>query len=324
MQLHRCSMFATRFADLCRRAMSTRSVVDPQMHPLLRSLHARDLLYDATSTALWGHAESNAESLTSRGSIGCYVGFDPTAESLHLGNLLALMALRHCQLAGLQPIALIGGATARIGDPSGRDSERPMMSEDILQKNQDGITKCLRNFLATNADGSSGKLLDPIVVNNYDWFRDLSSIDFVRNIGRSFRVGNMLAKDAVKNRLTSENGISFTEFSYQLFQAYDFYHLFNKYNCQLQFGGSDQWGNIVAGCHYVQQVTGNSVYGFTIPLLTTSDGKKFGKSAGNAIWLDSEKTSPYHLYQYFLQTNDQDVEKFLKLFTFLSLDEVSS
>lgn len=245
--------------------------------------------------------------------ISVYVGFDPTADCLHVGHLLSIYTLSHLQKNGVRPIALVGGATGLIGDPSGRSDERPFLSEDVLQYNVRSIETLLKNLLGN----------DVKVVNNADWYKNMSSTQFLRDIGKHFRVGAMLAKESVKNRLDGE-GLSFAELSYQLLQAYDFNYLFINENCKIQIGGSDQWGNITAGIEYIRKTQDKEAYGITIPLLTTAQGVKISKSMGNAVWLSEEKDSPFELYQFFMRLDDEDIEPMLKRMTFLSLDEIDS
>jgi len=247
-----------------------------------------------------------------------YVGFDPTADSLHIGNLIPIIVLMHIQRFGHKPIALIGGATGMVGDPSGKSEERNLLSAEVLTKNSLGIKKQLEKFLDFHAEkGNAAEM-----VNNYDWFKDISFLDFIRDTGKHITVNYMMAKDSVKKRLESENGMSFTEFTYQLVQGYDFYWL-NKYkNCKFQFGGSDQWGNIVTGTELIRRKSGAEAFAFTCPLLTKSDGGKFGKTEKGNIWLSPEKTSPYSFYQFWLNTADADAARFLKVFTFLPKEEI--
>nr|CCA26043.1 unnamed protein product [Albugo laibachii Nc14] len=256
-----------------------------------------------------------ASSLSNSPSIYC--GFDPTASSLHIGNLLQAIALRHFQLSGYRPILLIGGATGMIGDPSGRAQERSLLSDAMVQSNAKSLLNGLSNVLDL-----SGSTTGAIVLNNADWHGKMTVMDWMRHVGRHFRINKMLARENVKRRLESENGISFLEFSYQLFQAYDFLHLYRQYDCHAQLGGSDQWGNIVGGCDLIKKSTGKEAFGLTLPLLKTVSGEKYGKSAGNALWLDSKKTSVFEFYQYFLRVQDCDVENHLKCFTFMELDEI--
>ncbi|MEX2324831.1 MAG: tyrosine--tRNA ligase [Nitriliruptoraceae bacterium] len=251
------------------------------------------------------------------GPVTFYVGFDPTAPSLHAGNLVGMMAMAWLQRSGHRPIALAGGATGRIGDPSGRDSERQLLDDATLQRHLTGIRAQLSALL--DLDDDAGLLVD-----NFDWLGEVTFLGFLRDVGKHFSVNAMIARESVKRRLESrEQGISYTEFSYQLLQAYDFLHLYREHACVLQGGGSDQWGNIVAGVDLIRRVAGGDAFGLTWPLLTTSDGAKFGKSAGNAVWLDPELTSSYAYYQYWMNVADADVERFLRLFTFLSLDEIA-
>lgn len=255
-----------------------------------------------------------------------YAGFDPTADSLHVGNLLVIINLLHWYRGGHQAIALLGGATGHIGDPSGRNTDRAALQKEVIEKN----IKCIRNnletifenhnkYIASKDDGPPQPLR---IVNNEEWYRKIDSIQFVSEIGRNFRMGTMLLKHSVQSRINSEVGMSFTEFSYQIFQSYDWLHLLKEYDCRFQVGGSDQMGNITAGHELISRTAKTDVYGLTLPLVTTDEGDKFGKSAGNALWLDSAKTSPFSLYQYFIRTKDADVERLLKLFTFYSLGEI--
>lgn len=246
-----------------------------------------------------------------------YCGFDPTSDSLHLGNMVAIMGLAWFQKCGHTPVAIVGGATGMIGDPSGKSHERVLLNEESLQKNLEGITENLKQVLDFDCDNS------PIILNNFEWFKEFSFIDFLRNVGKHFRVGPMLAKDSVRSRLNSEEGMSFTEFSYQLLQGYDFLHLHKNYNVGVQLGGSDQWGNITAGTELTRKLTGDTVLGITFPLLTKSDGQKFGKSEKGAIWLSPTKISPYEFYQQLVRVADADVIKLLKMLTFLDMDEIN-
>ncbi len=246
-----------------------------------------------------------------------YIGFDPTADSLHIGNLLPIMLLVHFQKFGHKPIALVGGATGMIGDPSFKAEERKFLDEETLRHNLGCQKKQLEKFLNFDCGASSAE-----IVNNYDWFRDFSFLGFLREVGKHITVNYMMSKDSVKKRL--ETGISFTEFSYQLIQGYDFYHLYHHKNCRLQMGGSDQWGNIVAGTELIRRKEGGEAYALTCPLVTKADGGKFGKSEKGNIWLDSEKTSVYAFYQFWLNTSDEDAEKYIKLFTLLGQQEISS
>lgn len=246
-----------------------------------------------------------------------YVGFDPTADSLHLGNLLGIMALAHFQRFGHTPVVVLGGTTGLIGDPSGKSQERPLLDSETIQSNVESIRLHFEQVL-----DFGGILPRPVILNNEDWFREFKVIDFLREVGKHFRIGAMLAKESVKARLQSEEGMSFTEFSYQLIQGYDFYHLSSKHGVSLQMGGSDQWGNITAGIELTRKLSGKTVYGLTWPLLTRSDGKKFGKTEGGAIWLSPQKCSPYQFYQYLVRIPDADVVSMMKLLTFMDLEEI--
>jgi tyrosyl-tRNA synthetase len=248
-----------------------------------------------------------------------YVGFDPTAESLHIGSLIPIVILKHLQNFGHKPIALVGGATGMVGDPSGKSEERNLLSKEVLDRNVAGVKKQLSRFV----DFNSSKENAAEMVNNYDWFSGISFLEFIRDVGKHISVNYMMTKESVKKRLDGENGMSFTEFTYQLVQGFDFYWLYKNKNCKLQFGGSDQWGNIVTGTELIRRKAGGDAFAFTCPLLTKSDGSKFGKSEKGNIWLDAEKTSPYTFYQFWLNTADADAEKFLKVFTFLSQKEIS-
>ncbi|KAJ0390562.1 hypothetical protein P43SY_012142 [Pythium insidiosum] len=246
-----------------------------------------------------------------------YCGFDPTADSLHLGNLLQGIALRHFQLAGFRPILLVGGATGRIGDPSGKSEERVLLTDDVVSHNASQLLRGLAPVVDFDCPRTGA-----MVLNNADWHSRMSAVDWMRDIGRHFRVNTMLTRESVKKRLDTEQGISFLEFSYQLFQAYDFLHLHRHHHCVAQLGGSDQWGNIVSGTELIRKSIGKDAFGVTLSLLTTASGEKYGKSAGNAVWLDANKTSVFDFYQYFLRADDRDVEQLLKSFTFLELDEI--
>lgn len=253
-----------------------------------------------------------------------YIGFDPTSDSLHIGSLVPIIILVHLQKAGHKPMALVGGATGMIGDPSGKSDERNLLTEEILQKNVEGIKRLLSRFLDFNSTAENA----PILVNNYDWMKDFSFISFARDVGKRITVNYMMAKDSVKKRLSGETGagMSFTEFTYQLIQGYDFYHLYKNYNCMLQLGGSDQWGNITTGTELVRRMGDENAkaYAMTCPLITKADGSKFGKSEGGNIWLDKDKTSVYKFYQFWLNTADADAEKYIKIFTFLSKEEIEA
>lgn len=245
-----------------------------------------------------------------------YCGFDPTSDSLHLGSLVPIMGLAWFQRFGHTPVAVVGGATGMIGDPSGKNSERNLLDEPTIEKNVKGIRKILERLL------SYSPTTPPVVVNNFDWFKNFSYISFLRDVGKNFRIGPMLAKDSVKSRMNSEEGMSYTEFSYQLLQGYDFLHLFENEGVSVQLGGSDQWGNITAGTELIRKVLGKTGYGITFPLLVRSDGQKFGKSEKGAIWLSPERVSPYEFYQYLVRVPDADVITLLRLLTFVEMGEI--
>lgn len=246
--------------------------------------------------------------------VKAYIGFDPTAESLHIGSLVQIILLMHLQRHGHQPIALVGGATGMVGDPSFKAEERKMLDEETLQKNVAGVERQLRRFI----DFDNGAEL----VNNYDWFKEFNLLDFLRVVGKHISVNYMMAKDSVKKRL--ETGISFTEFSYQLIQGYDFYWLWKNKEVKVQLGGSDQWGNIVTGTELIRRIGGGDAFALTVPLVTKADGTKFGKTEQGNIWLDTNLTSPYEFYQFWLNSSDEDAEKYIKIFTFLSKDEIDT
>lgn len=250
--------------------------------------------------------------------VKAYIGFDPTADSLHLGNFVGMQLLSWLQKFGHTPVIILGGATGKIGDPSGKSKERPLLDDATIAHN----TACIRKNFEKVLD-FSGTLPMPLFFNNSDWFSTFGFIDFLRDAGKHFRIGTMLAKESVKSRVQSEEGMSFTEFSYQIIQAYDFYHLFNQGVC-LQMGGSDQWGNITAGVDLIRKLTGKTGHGLTFPLLTRSDGKKFGKSEEGAVWLSEEKFSPYQFYQYLIRVSDEDVIPLMKRLTFVPMEEISA
>ncbi len=260
------------------------------------------------------------EELLKKEKTSGYIGFDPTADSLHIGHMVQIMLLVHFQRSGHTPIALVGGATGMIGDPSGKSEERNLLDEASLRKNQEAIKKQLSKFLdfQSNAENRA------VMVNNYDWMKEYSFLDFIRDIGKHITVNYMMSKDSVKKRIGSESkeGMSFTEFSYQLVQGTDFLHLFNKFNCRLQMGGSDQWGNIVTGTELIRRKAGGEAFALTCPLITKSDGSKFGKTESGNVWLDPEKTSPYHFYQFWLNVSDEDAVKYIKIFTILPKEEI--
>ncbi|GCF93450.1 tyrosine--tRNA ligase 2 [Enterococcus florum] len=250
-------------------------------------------------------------------SVKLYIGFDPTADSLHIGHLLPILTLRRFQQNGHVPIALVGGGTGMIGDPSFKDAERQLNTLDTVQD----WSQSIKNQLSGIIDFEN-KENPAIVANNYEWLGELKLIDFLRDIGKNFTINYMMSKESVKRRI--ESGISYTEFAYQLLQAYDFYELNRRYGCLLQLGGSDQWGNITSGIELIRRESGKQAFGFTMPLITKADGTKFGKTEGNAVWLDPEKTSPYEFYQFWINTDDRDAVKFLKYFTFLPLEEIAA
>ncbi|NLO00780.1 MAG: tyrosine--tRNA ligase [Bacteroidales bacterium] len=274
-------------------------------------LRWRGMLHDITPGT-----EEMLEKETAKG----YIGFDPTADSLHIGHMVQVMLLVHFQRAGHIPVALVGGATGMIGDPSGKSEERNLLDETTLRKNQEGIKKQLSKFL----DFGSGRKNMAIMVNNYDWMKEFSFLEFIRQIGKHITVNYMMAKDSVKKRLgaDSREGMSFTEFSYQLVQGYDFLHLYNEIGCRLQMGGSDQWGNIVTGTELIRRKTGGEAFALTCPLITKADGAKFGKTESGNVWLDPERTSPYHFYQFWLNVSDEDAARYIKVFTLLGRDEI--
>src|ERR1700710_1372816 len=258
------------------------------------------------------------EEQLSREMTAGYIGFDPTADSLHIGSLVPILLLVHLQQAGHKPFALVGGATGMVGDPSGKSEERNLLSEEVLAVNLQGVKKQLERFLDFNPERPNAAEL----VNNYDWFKNFSFLDFIRDVGKHITVNYMMAKDSVKKRLEGDSGMSFTEFTYQLVQGYDYYWLYTHHNCKLQMGGSDQWGNITTGTELVRRKAGGEAFAFTCPLLTKSDGGKFGKTEKGNIWLDKEKTSPYHFYQFWLNASDEDATKWIRIFTFLGKDEI--
>lgn len=260
------------------------------------------------------------EEQLSKEMTAAYVGIDPTADSLHIGHLVGVMMLKHFQIAGHKPIALIGGATGMIGDPSGKSQERNLLDEPTLRHNQ----KCIQNQLEKFLDFKSDAPNAAVLVNNYDWMKEFSFLEFIRDIGKHITVNYMMAKDSVKKRLgeESKSGMSFTEFTYQLVQGYDFLHLHKTMGCKLQMGGSDQWGNITTGTELIRRKTGGEAFAMTCPLITKADGTKFGKTESGNVWLDPERTSPYKFYQFWLNTSDEDAERYIKIFTLLSQDEV--
>lgn len=285
---------------------------------LLADLMSRGLYQQISEPAL----DKRLTELAARGPIAAYAGFDPTADSLHVGNFMGILALMHAQRNGICPIAIVGGATGLIGDPSGKSSERQLHTKETVAKNVEGVRKVLERFLDFNHPTAPAQ-----IVSNLEWFGPMSAIDFLRDVGKHFRIGSMLAKDSVKSRMSaSDEGMSYTEFSYQLLQGYDFYRLFKDRNCVLEMGGSDQWGNITAGIDLIRKLDGEggNAFGLTWPLVTTSSGQKFGKSEGNAIWLSADRTSPFDFYQFWLRTEDSDVARYLGYFTFLPMPEVEA
>jgi tyrosyl-tRNA synthetase len=283
------------------------------MKNFIEELQWRGMLHDSMP----GTEEHLLEEMRS-----AYVGFDPTADSLHIGNLVPIMLLAHYQRCGHRPIALVGGATGMIGDPSGKSSERNLLDEKTLRHNQECVKAQLSHFLDFTSDAKNAAIL----VNNYDWMKDFSFLEFIRDVGKHITVNYMMSKDSVKNRISSESkeGMSFTEFTYQLVQGYDFLHLYKNQATTLQMGGSDQWGNITTGTELIRRIGGGKGYAITCPLITKSDGSKFGKSEGGNVWLDSKRTSAYKFYQYWLNTSDDDAEKYIKIFTFLDQETIQN
>jgi tyrosyl-tRNA synthetase len=248
-----------------------------------------------------------------------YIGFDPTADSLHIGHLVQIMTLVHFQRCGHKPVALVGGATGMVGDPSGKSAERNLLSEDVLRQNVDCVRKQLEKFLDFTGDTSGAEM-----VNNYDWFKEFRFLDFIRDVGKHITVNYMMAKDSVRKRLEGENGLSFTEFTYQLVQGYDFLWLYENKNCKIQMGGSDQWGNIVTGTELIRRKSDGHAFAMTTKLITKADGTKFGKSEGGNVWLDPAKTSPYKFYQYWLNVSDDDAKNFIRIFTLKEQQEIEA
>ena len=283
------------------------------MKNFIEELQWRGMLHDSMP----GTEEHLLEEMRS-----AYVGFDPTADSLHIGNLVPIMLLAHYQRCGHRPIALVGGATGMIGDPSGKSAERNLLDESTLRHNQECVKAQLGHFLDFTSDEKNAAIL----VNNYDWMKGISFLEFIRDVGKHITVNYMMAKDSVKNRISSESkdGMSFTEFTYQMVQGYDFLHLFRENNTTIQMGGSDQWGNITTGTELIRRIGNGKGYAITCPLITKSDGSKFGKSEGGNVWLDAKRTSPYKFYQYWLNTSDEDAEKYIKIFTFLDKETIDA
>jgi len=258
------------------------------------------------------------EELFEKEQVSGYIGFDPTSDSLHIGSLVPILLLVHLQKAGHKPVALLGGATGMVGDPSGKSEERNLLSEETLQYNLAGVQKQLARFL--NFDKNLPNAAE--MVNNYDWFKNFNFLDFIRDVGKHITVNYMMAKDSVKKRIEGDTGMSFTEFTYQLVQGYDFYWLYKNKNCKVQMGGSDQWGNIITGTELIRRKMGGEAFAFTCPLITKADGGKFGKTEKGNIWLDASKTSPYQFYQFWLNASDEDAKKWIKIFTLLPLDQI--
>ena len=277
---------------------------------LIPELQWRGMIQDITP---------GTEDQLQREMTSAYIGFDPTADSLHIGSLVPILLLVHLQKAGHKPIALVGGATGMIGDPSFKSEERKLLSEETLRHNQAGVQRQLEQFL--DFDPSRPNAAE--VVNNYDWFKDMGFLQFIRDVGKHISVNYMMSKDSVRKRLDSDSGISFTEFTYQLIQGYDYYWLHTHKNCKIQMGGSDQWGNITTGTEIIRRMGGGDAFAFTCPLLTKADGGKFGKTEKGNIWLDPQKTSPYQFYQFWLNASDEDAAKWIRIFTFLSQENVN-
>lgn len=278
---------------------------------LFDELEIRGLVHDRTDRAEMARAFE-------KGGMSVYCGFDPTSDSLHVGSLIPIAGLMRFQRAGHRPIALVGGGTGMIGDPSGKSEERSLLSAEALERNLEGIRVQLERFLDFQGGANAAR-----VANNAEWLNEIRLIDFFRDVGKHFSIGYMMAKESVKSRI-ADAGISYTEFSYMALQAYDFLHLFQEENCLLQIGGSDQWGNITAGIELIRRVHGKSAYGMTFPLITTSDGRKFGKTEKGNVWLDPKRTSPYRFSQYWIQADDRDVGRFLRYFAFLPIEEIDA
>jgi len=274
----------------------------------ISELRWRGMIHDMTP---------GVEAQLQKGPTTGYIGFDPTADSLHVGNLFQIMILKNFQLAGHKPLVLVGGATGMIGDPSGKSDERNLLDTETLERNVNAQKKQLEKFLDFNGGANSAE-----IVNNYDWFKNYNALDFLREVGKHITVNYMMAKDSVQRRL--ETGISFTEFSYQLIQGYDFYWLYTHKNCKIQMGGSDQWGNIVTGTELVRRMSGGEAYALTSPLVTKADGSKFGKTEAGTVWLDAARTSPYKFYQFWLNATDEDAAKYIRVFTLMQKEEIEA
>ncbi len=286
--------------------------------PYSTTLYTMSLITELQERNLIQDIMPGTEELLNKEMVSAYIGFDPTADSLHVGNLLPITLLMRLQRAGHKPYALVGGATGMVGDPSGKSAERNLLDLDTIQQNCEGIRRQLERFLDFSADSPNSA----VMVNNHDWFKDFSFLGFIRDVGKHISVNYMMAKDSVKNRL--ETGMSFTEFTYQLIQGYDFYHLFSNHNVKLQMGGADQWGNIVTGTELIRRKAGGEGFAFTCKLITKSDGTKFGKSEGGNIWLDRERTSPYMFYQFWLNLPDADAAKMALVFSFKPVGEINA
>jgi tyrosyl-tRNA synthetase len=279
------------------------------MNSFIKELEWRGMLQDMTP---------ELEDHLTKGMASAYLGFDPTADSLHIGHLVGVMTLLHLQRAGHKPFALVGGATGMIGDPSFKSAERNLLDKETLDHN----VACIQSQLSKFLDFSGATSNKAELVNNYDWISKFSFLEFIRDVGKHITVNYMMSKDSVKRRLEDGNGLSFTEFSYQLIQGYDFYHLWKNNNCSIQLGGSDQWGNIVTGTELIRRMGGGSAYALTVPLITKADGTKFGKTEGGSVWLDPEKTSPYAFYQFWLNVSDEDASKYIRIFTVLDQETI--
>ncbi len=308
------SLAGKRIANFAPHNNCIKKLLESYKMNFVEELKWRGMIQDMTP----GTEEQLKKEMTT-----AYLGIDPTADSLHIGHLVGVMMLRHFQRSGHKPIALIGGATGMIGDPSGKSQERVLIDEPRLRHNQECIKKQLEKFLDFNSKAENAAEL----VNNYDWMKDFTFLDFIRNVGKLITVNYMMSKDSVKRRFTGENGadgMSFTEFSYQLLQGYDFVYLNSHKNCKLQLGGADQWGNITTGTEMIRKVTGNEAFALTCPLITKADGKKFGKTESGNVWLDKRYTSPYKFYQFWLNVSDEDAEKYIKIFTSLPHEEIDA
>jgi len=281
------------------------------MNSFIEELSWRGMLQDMTP---------EIEDHLKKGMASAYLGFDPTADSLHIGHLVGVMTLLHFQRAGHKPFALVGGATGMIGDPSFKSAERNLLNKETLDHN----VSCIQSQLSKFLDFSGKTRNKAEMVNNYDWMSKFSFLEFIRDVGKHITVNYMMSKDSVKRRLEDGNGLSFTEFSYQLIQGYDFYHLWKNENCSIQLGGSDQWGNIVTGTELIRRMGGGSAYALTVPLITKADGTKFGKTEGGSVWLDPEKTSPYSFYQFWLNVSDEDASKYIRIFTTLNRETIEN